>query len=429
MILTFYGDDFTGSTDAMEALAANGIETVLFLDAPLDVPDDKRLSRFPNCEAVGIAGNSRSKSPQWMTENLPAVFARLRDLGAPICHYKVCSTFDSSPEVGSIGRAIEIGREVFDSPYVPVVVGAPSLRRYCLFGNLFAAGGEETYRLDRHPTMSRHPSTPMDESDLRVHLARQTSKRIELFDILELRRGDARERFRKLLAWRPDIVLFDGFDEDSLRAAGGLIWSSRTATPMFAAGSSGFEYALVAHWRASGELPAAPVFPNPLKAEKIIVVSGSCSPITEKQIRWAMQRGFEALPAMGDRAPERAEERAAEALDRGKSVILYTALGAVTPRDADFNERLGVRLGGMLRELLRASKVRRIVICGGDTSSRAGRQLGLYALTMLAPLAPGAPLCRGWSDDPELDGLEAVFKGGQVGRDDFFQLALEGGNE
>ena len=30
LLLSFYGDDFTGSTDVMEALATNGVKTVLF---------------------------------------------------------------------------------------------------------------------------------------------------------------------------------------------------------------------------------------------------------------------------------------------------------------------------------------------------------------------------------------------------------------
>ena len=68
-----------------------------------------------------------------------------------------------------------------------MIVGAPRLKRYQMFGNLFAAVDGVGYRLDRHPTMSRHPVTPMDEADLRVHLAAQTARRIELVDMLQLR--------------------------------------------------------------------------------------------------------------------------------------------------------------------------------------------------------------------------------------------------
>ena len=55
---------------------------------------------------------------------------------------------------------------------------------------------------------------------------------------------------------------------------------------------------------------------------------------------------------------------------------------------------LGKQMGKLLRELLTASRVKRAIIAGGDTASHAGRELGAYALTMLAPMAPGAPLCR-----------------------------------
>ena len=103
-----------------------------------------------------------------------AHFAWLKGLDARFCHYKVCSTFDSSPDVGNIGRAIEIGRRVFGQRVTPLVVGAPQLKRYTAFGHLFAGYQGQTYRIDRHPVMSRHPVTPMDEADLRIHLSRQT---------------------------------------------------------------------------------------------------------------------------------------------------------------------------------------------------------------------------------------------------------------
>src|SRR6185369_8418758 len=124
-VFSFYGDDFTGSTDALEALAESGVNAVLFLRPP----DADDLCQFAGYRAIGIAGESRSRPPEWMRRELPAVFRRLRDIGAPVVQYKVCSTFDSSPETGSIGCALEIGQEVFGVPYVGVVPAAPLLGR------------------------------------------------------------------------------------------------------------------------------------------------------------------------------------------------------------------------------------------------------------------------------------------------------------
>src|SRR5260370_29384385 len=154
-LFCYYGDDFTGSTDALEALAANAVPSVLFLDPP----DERARARFADCRAVGVAGESRSRGPEWMSERLPEILRGLKRLGAPICQYKVCSTFDSSPEHGSIGRAIEIGQQVFDNPYVPIVVAAPHLGRYVLFGNLLAADERGRRHTDRHPTTPRPPPT------------------------------------------------------------------------------------------------------------------------------------------------------------------------------------------------------------------------------------------------------------------------------
>ena len=135
MLFSFYGDDFTGSTDVMESLAMNGLPAVLFTR----IPSPEEQARFAGFDAVGLAGTSRSQTPQWMDANLPRAFDWLKGLGARFCHYKVCSTFDSAPHVGNIGRAIEIGRNVFGQSVTPLVVGAPQLKRYTAFGNLFAA--------------------------------------------------------------------------------------------------------------------------------------------------------------------------------------------------------------------------------------------------------------------------------------------------
>jgi hypothetical protein len=41
-------------------------------------------------------------------------------------HYKVCSTFDSAPHIGSIGHAIDIGARIFGG-WTPGPIGASSV--------------------------------------------------------------------------------------------------------------------------------------------------------------------------------------------------------------------------------------------------------------------------------------------------------------
>ena len=80
LLLTYYGDDFTGSTDALEALSRGGVPTVLFMEPPTPQLLEER---FPGARAVGLAGVSRTMTPPEMDEVLPHAFAALRALGAP----------------------------------------------------------------------------------------------------------------------------------------------------------------------------------------------------------------------------------------------------------------------------------------------------------------------------------------------------------
>ena len=187
-LVAFYGDDFTGSSASMEAFAWQGLKSVLFLD----LPSPERLAEFADYRCIGVAGIARSKSPQWMDAHLPAIFRRLAQTGAPIIQYKVCSTFDSAPQTGSIGKAADIGASLFPGP-IAMLVGDLGMGRLQVFGNLFAQASGTYFRLDRHPTMAKHPSTPMQEADLARHLSLQSALPVANVSFLELKRGDAAE--------------------------------------------------------------------------------------------------------------------------------------------------------------------------------------------------------------------------------------------
>ncbi|WP_256756962.1 four-carbon acid sugar kinase family protein [Cohnella sp. WQ 127256] len=450
-LLCYYGDDFTGSTDVLESLFRAGVRSALFLEPP---SDEQLQGRFASLEAFGVAGIGRSLSPDAAEQELLPIFEMLKRADAAIVHYKICSTFDSSPEIGNIGTAARIGRETFGGRFIPLLVGVPYLGRYTLFGNHYAAAGNEVHRLDRHPTMSRHPITPMKEADLRKHLAEQCDYRISLIDILALQ-GDfpeVRERLNQCVSsQQPEIVLFDVLDEERLETAGHLIWDEAAQSDgLFVIGSSGIEYALGACWKSEGLIERRSDYPtNVSSVEQVLIVSGSCSPITEGQIKAALTDGFVGLrvpvdelidPLSAKHASERLIEEAKALLEQEKSVILYSAAG---PNDSsiahfrhalvtggysadDSSRLLGSILGALAKLLITETGLTRIVIAGGDTSGYVTRELGIYALECVAALTPGAPLCRASSSDSRLDGLELVLKGGQVGGVHFFDQVRRG---
>jgi len=436
-------------------------------------PTPTQLAKFPSLRAFGIAGGSRMMSPAQMQRELPPAFRALKASGAAFVHYKICSTFDSSPKVGSIGKAIELGRRVFGRSSTPLVVGVPVLGRYVVFGNLFARSGldSEPVRLDHHPTMSRHPITPMDEADIRPLLARQTQLPIELIDVLKLDQAaaatEAGERGSGFLVSSPrrpsavvksgaPIILFDTLREAHLPVIGHFIANQRRpGGQVFCVGSSGLEYALIAHWRKAGSIARVETKAQrpAITRNQSITVSGSCSPVTDRQIRLAVEGGYIEVacdtglladPQGMKLAVAAALTRARSALEAGQNVIFHTARGPVDPRRADFaraarrgpghtraekfataGETLGKGLAFILEAALRTTGARRAIVCGGDSSTTVARALGIVALEFIAPLAPGGPLCRVHAPGRLAHGCEVVFKGGQVGRDSFFRELVD----
>jgi uncharacterized protein YgbK (DUF1537 family) len=441
-LVAFYGDDFTGSTDVMEVLTVAGLPTVLFLA----VPAAEDLARFPGRRGIGVAGTARRRSPEWMRAHLPAALSALDRLGAPVLHYKVCSTFDSSPTIGSIGCALEIALAATPRAWCAMVVGAPALRRYQAFGNLFAAVDGVGYRLDRHPTMSRHPVTPMTEADLRLHLARQTDERVHLVDLVALKQGRGTQALAAAREGGARAVLFDVIDDDTLAEVGRVIWQGR-GDGVLAVASSGLEYALVAHWRAAGKLPPPPAVTDRGPVERLLVVSGSCSPGTAQQIRWAAGNGFVPIrldavaaidPARSRQEIDRIVGESCAALAAGRDVVVFSAEGPHDPaigllRDAAARNHQAPEalqaavteaLGNVLAAVTLRSNLSRVVVAGGDTSGTATGRLGIYALEAAMPLAPGGPLCIGHRRG--LPPIEIALKGGQIGGADFFGQVKRG---
>jgi 3-oxoisoapionate kinase len=441
LLLGFYGDDFTGSTAVLEALAFAGLRTILFFEEP----DAAMLEKAGPCRAIGLAGLSRSKTPDWMDAHLKPALARLKALGAPLVHYKICSTFDSSPAIGSIGKAIEIALPLFENDFVPVLTGTLQIGRWQAFGTLFAAMAGDIFRIDRHPVMMRHPVTPIHEADLRRHLSAQTPIPVGLIDLVDLKNGSWPHKAAQQQAAGAAILLLDMIDRETLETCGAILWSQRGRNP-FIVGSQGVEHALLEHWRGQGLIALPDALPLLTKVDHIAVVSGSCSPITAAQIHHAASQGFhlirlDSLLALNDSqwAAElnRCVDEAVAAFHAGHDPLVYSAAGPEDPSIAKLAEalaaqgqqkdaislRIGTGLGQILDALVRQTGIRRVVISGGDSSGQACLAMGLAAVVAHAPFEPSAPLCRALSHKPHLDGLEVVLKGGQMGNVDLFSHA------
>lgn len=405
----FYGDDFTGSVDALLQFERRGWTGRLFVGVPSEAALAAAASE---ADVVGIAGIARSLPVSEVDAELSPVLRALAALEPDLVQYKACSTADSSPSIGNLGRVIELGRAlVCEGRPVPVLFAQPDFGRYTVFGHHFAAEGGVVHRLDRQPTMSTHPSTPMTESDLAVHLSRQTALPIENMPYTAY--TSAASVTAMLEGTDAAAVVLDTLDDAHLELLGAAI--GLLPKPVFAIGSGGLSHGVAAASPFAGRtIPTSTATDGP-----VLAVSGSRSAQTRRQVEFARDAGWLVRPLDLEAAPA---DDVLEALASGRSV-------ALTSDDAD---AAAVPPGGILAAIAEAAAsvvsaaahagaTRRVIVCGGDTSSRVTRLLGVDSLSIAANPWANVVLLRARADHPAIDGLELLLKGGQVGDADLLE--------
>lgn len=434
LLAAFYGDDFTGSTENLAQFSRHGLRGRLFFSC---TNRDAILAMASELDVVGLAGTARALSPTEMTREVEPAFDILAALEPMLKQYKVCSTFDSSPSRGSIGHVMELARQRWRGCALPVMPATPDFGRFTAFSHLFTRYQGTVCRLDQNPAMAHHPSTPMDEADLRRHLTRQTSIAAAEVTLLDYREADRGwERLREATE-RQQFVIMDATDQEELQHAAEMILRLADEKELLAVAAQGLADALgrIVAREICGREPLPTVYPG---VARLLVFSGSCSPQTRAQLDDFAAHGAELLllsPEQAIEDPQRLSDELAvrirSAFEAGRDVAVTT-----TKSEADIArtlpaEKLAQAVGGIFaslaRELRQSIDIPRIVFAGGDTSSHAMRQIDAEALELVAfDEAQGGHLCRLVAPGSHLDELELVLKGGQIGEKNFFSRVRRG---
>jgi uncharacterized protein YgbK (DUF1537 family) len=424
--ISFVADDLTGAADVLAQAHRYGLDAVLVVgggDTPL--PTD--------ADVVGVAGPARSLGGEEFDELIRGQLARIRRVGADVLLYKVCSTFDSLPTLGSIGRGIELLHEQFAGlGPVAVVPAQPQFGRYTAFSNHFGVFSGQVHRLDRHPVMSRHPATPMHEADLRQVLAEQfTDRQVPAsVHLPAYTDGSFAERWeacrtQSVPAFVVDAVTDDHLDEvaHALRGAG----HTPGTRPSVVVGSGGIMAALAR--TATGHEGRPPRHRG--AAGPVLAVSASASSTTATQIGDAVAHGWAEVPIpiellhSGDPTLVAAVEKdTAAALSAGRDVVVHTTRGSEDPRFAASGpvdpRHVGGLLGTLTARMAAAGRTRDIAVLGGDTSSHALLAMGVRELRVSDQFVTAGPICR-TDDHAAVAGCRLLLKGGQVGPTDILR--------
>ncbi len=395
-------DDLTGASDIAGILTRAGAATALVAG----LPDGPALA----AGAVVVALKSRSiPASDAVAQSLHAL-AWLRAAGARTVIFKVCSTFDSTPQ-GNIGPVAEALCDALNAPGAAVCPAFPANGRTVFQGHLFVGD-----RLLSESGMERHPLNPMTDPDLRRWLARQTAAPVGHLPLAALRAGEGAARLAAAFAAGQRLVICDAVDDGDLD----LVGAATAGHPLIVGGSAVAAGVLAA--LGPGRPPARQ--PRP-KAAPGCVLSGSCSRATLEQV--AVHAARHPTLHLAPDALSADEALAFLAAHVGARPLVATsappdAVAAAQARHG--RDALAARIDALFAGLARRAPALGyggIVVAGGETSGAVASAFGALACAVGEEIAPGVPTLYPAGSAPA--GL--VLKSGNFGGPDFFARALD----
>jgi uncharacterized protein YgbK (DUF1537 family) len=411
MRLGAIGDDFTGSSDLalmLSGASGEGLKTVQYVGIP-DKPAEADV------QAGVVALKSRSIEPAEAVHQSLAALDWLVAQGCEQILFKVCSTFDSTPD-GNIGPVAEaLIERLGTSDPVVVCPAFPATGRSVYQGHLFVKDA-----LLNESGLENHPLTPMTDPNIRRWLSHQTEKEIGLVSWPTIARGPEAVR-TALLAERDagrQLVVCDAISNDDL--------------VVIAQAMKGFALAVCGSGLGLG-------FPDILGssssadrwqgvAGRTVALAGSCSKATREQIAVyraaAPSRAIDIDAVMsGDLS---AKELADWVMKQDHMPLIHSsddpdAVRAIQDRygrerSADTIEALFGELASILVERGFGA----IVSAGGETSGAVVSALNATTLEIGPMIDPGVPAVAAQTNGRRI-GL--ALKSGNFGAPDFFSKA------
>ncbi|HEX2830820.1 MAG TPA: 3-oxo-tetronate kinase [Burkholderiales bacterium] len=415
-ILGCIADDFTGATDLANTLTRQGMCTVVLLGVPRT---DLDLSE---ADAIVVALKSRSIPAREAIELSLEALEWLRNAGVRQFYFKYCSTFDSTP-AGNIGPVADALLEALHEPFTIACPAFPTNARTIYQGHLFV-GGE----LLSESGMRNHPINPMTDSSLVRVLQQQAEGRVGLIPFAAVERGaeaiSASASALQAQGYRYAIV--DALTDENLCEIGAACASMRLLT-----GGSGLALGLPVNYRHEGLLKRHAADSVPSIAGPAVVLAGSCSTATQRQVARAKKQwdAFELDPLAISASADPAADAHAWASSRTgeQPILIYSSADA--QRVAAAQSQLGreraselvERTFAELAKRLVDGGVRRMVVAGGETSGAVVSALGVEGLRIGQEIDPGVPWTVTISGEP----IALALKSGNFGADDFFTRAFE----
>lgn len=406
-------DDFTGATDIASFMVNAGWRVVLFNGVPAE------SFEATDTDAIVIALKSRSVPVQDAISQSLTASNWLSAQGCQRQLFKYCSTFDSTAQ-GNIGPVTDALMKSLKTGMTLVCPAVPDNGRTILQGHLFVKG-----ELLNESGMQHHPVTPMTHSSLKKLMEAQSAglcSNISL-DTVKNHPEQIASQLDQLHEKNTKYVIFDVLDNTDL-----LTVARATSAFPLVTGAAGLGYAIAAldmqqtTARSAMQIDAA---------GSSVVLSGSCSSMTNQQVNFYQQRASslalnvekiihedDYLQSVISWVCAHADETLAPMVYATQPPqiieIIQKNYGPefVSEKIESFFSRLALKLS--------EAGFNKFIVAGGETSGAVAQGLNIRGMVIGDAVAPGVP----WTQ--VLDEKKwVILKSGNFGSSDFFLKAQE----
>ncbi|CAI0997169.1 D-threonate kinase [Serratia quinivorans] len=413
MKLIVIADDFTGANDTGVQLAKKGARTDVLLN------DRQKPPR--GCDVLVINTESRALSADDAHDK---VFAALTPYcggdETPLIYKKIDSTFR-----GNVGTEIEAAMLACGAQLAIVAAAIPTAGRITLKGECWVHNVPLV-----ETEFASDPKTPIVSSHIKTLIALQTDIPVHELDLSVVRGGELSKRLDGFSQQGRCIVVVDAEQDGDLILLAQSI--NKIHGKLLLVGAAGLANAL-----------SADLYLSPRQRLPVLVVAGSMSEATRKQIIFAEQEKLlgivdidvgALLTVEGAQACEQIVDQAVALLQKRQHCVLRTC------RDADardlvadlcvktqlsrqqLSDRISQSLGDITLAIINYAQIGGLFLTGGDIAIAVARALGAQGYRITSEVAPCIPC--GTFVNSDIDDLPVITKAGGFGGEATLRDAL-----
>lgn len=404
--LMIIADDFTGANDTAVQFSKKKLKSMVITNT------DEFDRSLKNCDVLVMDTESRYDDRNTAYDKTYSAGEKAKKTGVEFVYKKLDSTMR-----GNIGAEISGVMDAMKIKYAIIAPALPSNGRVTKDGNIYVRG-----ILLSETEVTEDPKNPVNESSIASILSRQTNKKTEVIihDIVRSGRQVLIKKVSRCMEAGTQLIVIDAESRDDLDIIASMV--SVFNEKILFVGSSGL----------------AEFLPNYLyrqkKTKSSIVVAGSVSEITRKQIAYAKEKlsvniiDLDVENLFSDKKTSeknRILNLVRDYTKGGKDLIIRSADSKDMMKNSiEAGKKYGKNarevsdivvsfLGELTRHIMNTISINGIMFVGGETTIKAAQHLNITGTVIQDEVLPGVPY--GYFNEDKYRDITIVSKAGSFG--------------